>query len=195
MQDAKQAKLAEIDRRYKRRKKRPPPPLVGLRIRDLNRLLTARYGEVLPDDDAGRDDVEVIVHHLAQYATGHPARRINEWCRLRAPWLSIAELDALTIAAVTKPKRWRADKLAWRMRLTEQDRKALKITTIGAIDLGKAERTKRRRERERNRKMAKRRAKGMKSRAEYEKNSANRTKPWAAEGISRAAWYRRRKAA
>lgn len=185
------AKHAEIERRYKAKRKRAPTPLVGLRVRDLNRLLTARYGEVLPDDDAGRDDVEIVVHHLAQYASGNPAKRISQWCRLRAPWLSIGDLERLTVEAITRPKRWRADKLAWRMRLTAADRKALRITTIGAIDKPKAKRADDRKERDRNLKQATRRAKGAKPRAEYEASAINRTKPWVAAGVSRATWYRR----
>lgn len=31
-------------------------------------------------------------------------------------------------------------------------------------------------------------------RAEYEANSAERTRPWETEGVSRATWYRRRRA-
>jgi hypothetical protein len=51
---------------------------------------------------------------------------------------------------------------------------------------------KRRLERERQNK--ERRAAGAMLRAEYEANSLSRTRPWDAEGISRATWYRRRAA-
>lgn len=191
MADRVKAQLREVARRYKRRKKRDRPPLVGLRVRDLNRLLTARYGESLPNDDAGRDDVLIVAHHLAQYADGHPAKRITQWVRLRAPWMTVAELDALIAEALTKPKRWRADKLAWRLRLTAADRKALRITTIGAIDASKAQRLARRRERDRKRKALQRAAAGAKPRAEYERQSVERAKPWIMLGISRRTWYRR----
>jgi len=44
------------------------------------------------------------------------------------------------------------------------------------------------------RRRKKRRAKGMKSRADYlEANSLSRDKPWVAEGISRAQWYRKQR--
>jgi hypothetical protein len=185
----KAARHRELARKYKR-KKRERPPLVGLRVRDLNKLFRARYGEILPDDDSGRDDVAIVAHHLAQYADGHPARRITQWVRLRAPWMPIAELDALIAEAIAKPKRWRADKLAWRLRLTAADRSALRITTIGAIDASKGQRSARRRERDRKRKMLNRRASGAQPRPEYEAQSLERAQPWTMLGISRRTWYR-----
>jgi hypothetical protein len=191
--DRKAAQHKEVARRYKRRRKREAPPLVGLRLKDLNRLFTARYGERLPDDDAGRDDVAIVAHHLAQYADGHPAKRITSWVRLRAPWMTVAELDALITEAIAKPKRWRADKLAWRLRLTAADRSALRITTIGAIDANRAQRLARRRERDRKRKMLNRRASGAQPRTEYERASVERLQPWTMLGISRRTWYRRQR--
>lgn len=184
------AKRREVADRYKR-KRRTRPQLVGLRVKDLNRLLTARYGEVLPNDDAGMDDATIVAHHLAQYVDGNPVRRIKSWVSLRAPWMTIGDLDALIAEAITRPKRWRADKLAWRLRLTAAERKTLRITTIGAIDAPKSQREHDRLERERQRKQAKRRATGARPRAEYEAKAISRQEPWKAAGISRRTWYRR----
>lgn len=190
MADVIKAKHAEIERRYKRRRgKRPRPSLSALRIHDLNKLFAARYGHALPDDDAGKDDAQVMAHHLAALS-GDPRKRINGWLRLWCPWMSLADAEAVLAEAILRPQRWRADKLAWRLRLTEADRSALRITTIGAVDLGRSERTKRRRDRAKLRKQMLRRAAGAKPRAQYEANSINRTKPWIALGMSRAAWYR-----
>ena len=176
----------------KRNKRKRRPSLATLRIADLNRLFRARYGETLPNDDAGRDDVTIMAHHLVTLA-GNPEARIADWCRLRAPWLTITELADITADAIRKPRRWKADRLAWRLRLTEIDRKALRITTIGAIDRGKGTRTAQRRTASRQRAEASRRAKGARPRHEYEACSANRTKPWEALGVSRATWYRQRR--
>jgi hypothetical protein len=70
----------------------------------------------------------------------------------------------------------------------------LKIVTIGACDLLKAERTARRKAKARQRDEARRRTAGAETRAEYETNSLSKTRPWEAEGISRRTWERRRRA-
>jgi hypothetical protein len=135
-------------------KRRRPSPmqLVGLRLNDLAKIFRARYGNVLPNDDAGRDDLMVAVHHLASLA--HPRGHIAKWL----------------------------------------DRRMLGVTTIGAIDENKAARTKRRRALDRQRKENARRANGIKPRKVYEGQSVSAAKPWKAEGISRASWYRRKAA-
>ena len=163
--------------------------MASLRVRDLNRLFQARYGLTLPDDDAGRDDAAVMAHHLVGLP-GNPAERITHWLELKAPWFMIGETKALIAETITHPMRWRADKLAWRMRLTAADRKALRITTIGAIDASKGQRSAQRRDRKRKAEEARRRAKGAKPRTEYEASAISRQKPWEAAGMSRATWYR-----
>lgn len=175
-------------------KRRRPSPmqLIGLRMRDLTALFRSRYGgaTLLPDDDAGREDLFVAVNHLACLA--HPRKHVASWIETWAPWLTIAEQRDLVGPALANPQRWKADALAWRLRLTKEQRAMLGITTIGAIDEGKAARTKRRKDRERKRKAAVRRAAGMTPRSEYEKGGLSTAKPWEAEGISRRTWYRRR---
>lgn len=175
------------DTRRARRKRRPS--LTALRIADLNRLFRARYGDQLPNDDAGRDDLALMAHHLVALP-GNPADRIRQWALLRAPWIPAGELEAVIADAMRRPRRWSADRLAWRLRLIEDDRRALHITTIGAVDAGKASRAAARRARQRARKEAARRAAGVKPRAEYEAQSVARSKPWTALGMSRATWYR-----
>lgn len=174
----------------KRRSRRSPMQLVGLRLNDLARLFRGRYGHVLPDDDAGRDDLIVAVNHLA--CLPHPQKPIDRWLEIWAPWLTMKERRQIVGDALASPQRWKADALAWRLRLTAADRRTLGITTIGAIDESRAMRTKRRRERERQRKEQIRRAQGAKPRKTYKAQSVSKAKPWEAEGISRASWYRRR---
>lgn len=173
-----------------KRKRRSPMQLVGLRLNDLAKIFRARYGNVLPNDDAGRDDLMVAVHHLACLA--HPRGHIAKWLDLWAPWLTLAEHKVIIGEALANPQKWKADALAWRMRLTKEDRRMLGVTTIGAIDENKAARTKRRRQLDRQRKENARRAKGIRPRKVYEGQSITTAKPWIAEGISRASWYRRK---
>lgn len=164
--------------------------LVALRLNDLAKLFRGRYGHVLPDDDAGRDDLAVAVNHLA--CLPHPQKPIDCWLEIWAPWLTVKERKAIVSEALMNPMRWKADALAWRLRLTAADRAALGITTIGAIDENKAARKKRRKAQARKRMTAHRKASGSISRKTYEDQSVEQAMPWIAEGISRRTWYRRR---
>lgn len=182
-------KRAEIADRYRRKNKRVS--MAALRISELQRIRRARYPQGIPDTPDGRVMVRVIVHHLA-VLQGDQRRRINGWLDEHAPWLTLADANALMVEVATKPRRWRADRLAWRLKLIAADRKALRITTIGAIDVDKQARIRHRSERSRQIKAAARQAAGAVSRAHYEAQSLSREAPWVAQGISRATWYRRR---
>jgi hypothetical protein len=183
---------AEIARRYKAKQAdKPPVSITALRIAELRRLFLHRYGRILPDDDAGRDDALIMAHHIAR-RQGDARKRIQSWIELQAPWMAKDEMATLIDHVVARPLKWRADKLAPRLRLTEAERRQLRICTIGCVDLTKQERELARKVRHRQTDRARRRATGAKPRAEYETNSVNRTKPWLALGISRATWYRTR---
>lgn len=167
-----------------------PRQRLALRIRDLATLFRSRYGITLPDDDAGRDDLEIAVNHLA--CMPYPQVAVAHWIEIWAPWLTAAENHDMLARIMPHPMRWKADPMAWRLKVTMEERMALGLTTIGAIDCNKAARKKRRKQRDIKRKANQRRNQGAKPRALYEAESINRTKPWQAEGISRATWYRRK---
>jgi hypothetical protein len=173
------------DRRPKKESKpRSIPP--QFRIRDLSSLFTSRYGSaLLPDDDSGREDLEIMSHHLAHLSEAE--RRIRSWASLRAPWLSNGELASMIDHVLENPIRWRADTLARKLNLTASERAARKITTIGAIDETAEQREAKRKIRNRERMEAKRRAKGILPRVRYEPGR----KPWELEGISETTWRRR----
>jgi hypothetical protein len=168
-----------------------PMQRVTFRLKDLAQIFRHRYGIELPNDDSGRDDLEIAINHLASLA--RPRRRIANWIELWAPWLPAGEQKTMVGAALANPQYWDADTLAWRLRLTKKDRTMLGVTTIGSIDENKTARTKRRRKLDRERKAKARRAKGAPLRKVYEANSIAQAMPWIDEGISRATWYRRRK--
>jgi hypothetical protein len=180
----------EIARRYawhdlERRARRRPKLFCHLRLRQLERLFADRYGCTLPDDDAGRDDLYVAAMHIAD--GGAPELHITAWASLWAPWASAEHVAALVAKVIANPRRWRAETLGWRQRLTDTERTRLEITTIAPIDCTKAERAKRSKER----KQAVRKA-SRKADAAARPAPAARTKPWEAAGVSRASWYRRR---
>jgi hypothetical protein len=187
------ARHAEIARRHARKRDRDRQPfsVAAVRPNEIQRLLVSRYGHELPDDDAGRDDAFVMVNALAWRPQAE--RRIPAWLSLRTPWMRQDEARALTARTIAKPIKWSADKLGRRLNLTEAERQRLRITTIGAVDVDKAERQTRRKERKRLREQARRRAAGAKSRAEYETQSISKAKPWETIGMSRASWYRRQR--
>ena len=187
-------RLAEVDRRYKRnRRRRPRVTIATLRVRELTRLFTARYGQALPNDDAGREDAEIMAHHLARLS-GDIRKRIAGWISLNAPWMGADELESLTVRVTGACNRSSADELAQLLGLTMAERTSLGITTIGAIDMSKRERTEARKERKRLATSAKRRAHGIRPRQEYLATALSRLKPWKADGISARTWYRRQKA-
>lgn len=182
-----QAKHAEIARRYSKR--RPRPTMATLRVRDLTVLAKGRFGLVLPDTQPGRSFANVMAHHLAALP-GDPRKRISPWLRSWCPWLPLIDAETLLVECLTRPQRWSADKLAWRLRLLAADRTALRITTIGSIDESREQRAKRRKALDKARKATARKAKGTISRAQYLAKSISRAKPWQSLGMSRAAWYR-----
>jgi hypothetical protein len=182
------------DRQWRQRRRkcsRSGGPLHGLRIRDLETIYRHRYGGQLPDDDAGRGDAMLALHHLAGHALD-PRGRMLRWLSTWAPWFDPAEAAALVDSVLALPLHYRADTLADRLNLNSRDRAALGVTTIGATDLRRDARKVRRRERARKAKQAKRRAAGARPRAEYERSSASKSQPWKSAGMSRATWYRNR---
>ena len=120
-----------------------PRQMVAFRLRDFDTLFSSRYrGGPLPDDDSGRDDIEPVIHHLAAL----PARRAQHWLKVWAPWLTLREQEAIVADELMNARKWTADQLACRYRVTRKERDMLGLTTIGATDFGKAARTKRRKE-------------------------------------------------
>jgi hypothetical protein len=181
------ARKAEIRRRYARG--RPRFSWIGRRVVDLEAFYSDTYGQQLPDNDNGRDLVRIMAHHLAQ-TFDDPRHSLPQALERWAPWLSIVDARELVADAIAKPRRWKADRLAWRLKLDDATRTRLGITTIGSVDVDAAERKRRREARKYQRKVARRRAQGATTRAEYLAASVSRARPWMELGMSRAAWYR-----
>jgi hypothetical protein len=170
-----------------------------LRLGDLKRFLRDRYGHTLPDDDAGRADLYELLLP-ASLGVKSPVRIMRNMIETWAPWMSKDEADALIeeIENLPPPMRKKnAQVLGKLLGLTLAERSRLNIRTIAAdvSDDEKAAHTKaKRREQARRRQVKRRRKTGKKSRAAYLAGSVTAQKPWLAEGISRASWYRRNSA-
>ncbi len=187
------AKHREIARRYARRKRKGlwPRTFSAIRLAELDRLYRHRYGATLPSSDMGEVCASVAVQHIG--ALRDAPRRAAAWLAHWSPWLGLASRERLIEAATSKPLRYRADKLAWKLRVTADERDGLNLRTIGAIDLPKAQRDQIAKLDKRERERQRRRANGAKPRKLYERNSISATKPWVDAGISRSHWYRKRR--
>lgn len=188
------ARQREIAHRYAeaKRKKFGPVTLAAIRAAELTRLYQARYpGGQLPADDFGETAARIAIYHIAKLRDA--TRRMSRWLDRWAPWAGDAGHERLINDALTCPLRYKADKLAWKLKVTAEERQRLGLRTIGAIDQSAEQRAAIAKERRAQRARDRRRAEGAKPRAEYEANSISRGQPWIAAGMSRAAWYHQRK--
>ena len=112
-------------------------------------VLMDHYHGPLPDDDTGHRRAELMVRYLV----AQPLDGVSEaehflalWC----PWMPPAK-RAQTVQRARRlpPPRFKADTLAQRLGVDYQIRQRLKLTQIGAIDVPKAERDRRRKDRDR----------------------------------------------
>ena len=181
-----QARHLEFDLEEKRkRRKRGSSAKNNVRPRELERVFRDRYGAILPDDDAGLDDLFIMANHLAHLDA--PDKRIASWVRQWAPWYSADETAALIETVLARPLKWTANSMAKRLGLNEATRSRLGLTTIGAIDCSKAKRAKLRKMRNNEAKRVHRAEAGAKPHAA----SVEQTKPWLQLGIKRRTYYRR----
>ena len=171
-----------------------------VRIGDLITIFWSRYGGgrlfVFPNDDAGREDLHVLLDH---YSLAYP-HAILRVLKARAPWLTGIEREDLLQEVTRHPRFWRSRELAIKLNLTEAERRKYagerkQIRTIAAVDVSDDERKRLRKARNAEHQRAKRRARGAKSRDEWlAANSKSRTKPWLALGTGRSVYYAKLKA-
>ncbi len=164
------------------------------RIGDLNNLFARRYGGnresyVFPDDDAGLEDLKILLHH---YALNYPLA-MPRIIKLRAPWMNEAAAVRLLEQIEAFPQKLRSDTLGRKHNLTGAEWRTLRLRTIAPVDMTRQERVAFSQALARQRRQARRRAQGKKPRAEYLAKSLSQTKPWLAYNISRTTWYRRGK--
>lgn len=156
------ARRYEVARRYSRKAKvgKRTRSMAAIRLAELTRWLddTNGAGVELDPCEESVAIARLFAHHLA--ALPDMPRRVTAWLDRYAPWLTLASREVLIAECASCPLKWSADKMAWKIRLTDDQRTRLKITTIGAIDCSRDQRKardrKRRAERERARRAAKR---------------------------------------
>ena len=176
------------DARMRAERGPPETKIPCLRGRELERLFRDRYGRHLPDDDAGRDDFLIAAHTIAGRGK-NPDKRIRAFAAAWAPWMEAGELAAVIATVVPHPRRYTALQAGNRLGLTDEERDRLRITTIRAAGVTDQEMADRRRAKDRDRKTAKRAEQRV-----TKPEPVSKSKPWLADGISRATWYRRKAA-
>ncbi len=177
------ARKYEVAKRYRRKSKKlanRSRGMAAIRLSELTRWMDDVYGEgvELEAGEASYSIVRIMAHHLG--ALPDAPRRITRWSATYAPWISPRDLERLISEVLHCPIKWSADKLAWKLRLSDATRTRLKIRTIGAYDVTREQR------------IARRKAKQV----EYDRQRRPRKRqpigqPWIAASISRATWYRR----
>jgi hypothetical protein len=102
--------------------------------------------------------------------------------------ISEAEASEITEEASIIRKCWSADNLARFLGVTYAQRQALGLTTVGSVNVGRQARKELRKRADRLYQERRRRERGARPHSE----SLSQSKPWRAEGMSRAKWYRQR---
>jgi hypothetical protein len=164
--------------------------MTRIRLRELERLFSLRYGKFLPRNAVGRDALTITAHHIVHMGP-NAEDHITAWARVWAPWMPAKRATELAARVIANPAKFKADTLGERLRLTREERDYLGITTIGAVGQSVQERKELRQYRRRLKARLHRQRRGAKTRSEYEEGALTRTKPWNALGISRRTWYRR----
>lgn len=133
--------------------------MAAIRIAELMRWLEDTFGAGVELEPSAQAEtiIRIFAHHFLCLPSG--PRRLSDWYRTYCPWLALRDREYLISEATHCPLKWSADKLAWKLRLTDEQRGRLKITTIGAIDCNKDQRKERDRKRRAEREKARRAAK------------------------------------
>jgi hypothetical protein len=175
-------RIIALEYRPRQQRQQHGPKLSNFRKKELEMVFTQRYRSwQLPNDDAGRADLRIMLDHLALRGEDH-ARR---WAELKAPWMPEAELDDM-VDDVGEGKFWTPAALGKALNLTNAERMRLDIRTIRPVDRTKKQLEQDCRERHAKAEAARRAKAGAKPQA----TSAERMQPWKTAGISRAKWYR-----
>jgi hypothetical protein len=156
------ARKLEIRRRYDRKAAKVGKrsrSMAAIRLAELTRWLhdANGHGTELEPTERSIEIVRLFAHHMG--GLPESPRRITAWLADYAPWIKGADRERLITEVATCPLKWSADKLAWKIRLTDAKRTELKIKTIGAMDCNKAQRDARRRQDAAARQRARRAAK------------------------------------
>jgi len=168
--------------------------LPGQRLAELELLINARFGPRGVDTDDWGAIAAIGLNHLVAHVRLLPVREdrpqeaelCRSWLARFCPCVDQAAADELIAKVIARPRKFRADTLAKLLNVTDAERRALGLRTIGATDRDAEARKADRRAADRERKRAARRAA-----ARPRKPTLAESRPWVALGMSRATWYRK----
>jgi len=176
-------RIAKRHRLLQKEKREPSALIINLFKVAMEELFAARYGERrLPDDDAGRDDLRIMMDVLMQRGEDH----CRGWAAYWMPDLPDHELDDILDSA---GKRWTPAAIGKALNLTNAERTRLGIRIILPVDRTKTQLKQDTKKRNAERERARRLEAGARPHA----RSARQTEPWKALGISKATYYRKLK--
>jgi hypothetical protein len=164
-----------------------------LLIGDLRRVFRHRWGPMLPDDGAGRDDLNLLLIPISLDAK-RPVEKMTAEIVVIAPWMPPIEAKQIIGDLVNLPVFYRkpsAKEIGERLRLTNTERERLKAWQIAPVDRTKEELVEQRKAKKRARAKRARRKAGTVARADYLAKSRSRLEPWKAECVCRRTWERR----
>lgn len=140
------ARKWEIRQRYERQAKigKRSRHMAAIRLAELSRWLEDSHGAgcELEPTSSSEAIARIFVNHFVIIADGN--RRAAQWLEMYCPWISVRSREAMITAANNFPIFLSADKLGWKVKLTDEQRTRLKITTIGAVGITKEQRAERR---------------------------------------------------
>ena len=141
----------------------------------------------MPDDDAGAEDLRILLHVKAQcYQPQRRERALVNEIEVSAPWLANGAAIKLASEIAAKPMWLKVDTLGQLLNVDWQTRERLRVWQIGAIDMPADIRQIRRRQRNAERMWRQRRAEGRKTRDQYVAEALSNAKPWEFSGHLKA---------
>jgi hypothetical protein len=166
--------------------------MAAKRIHELERYLDHRYGQFVPDDDAGREDLVILLNHVAKNRLD-PRSKVLGTIRRWAPRMPETEAEALADKILKKPRKYKATTLGRLLRLTQEEQITLYIETIRPFDKTDADMEEDSKRRDREWQAANRAAKG--SGRPRGRPKSKGVKPWETMGIAKSTYYRRKRKA
>ena len=163
---------------------------------DFIKLFRHRWGPVLPDDDAGRGDLWLVVCN-ASLARKEPQKKMRHLIEVLAPWMTAEECEEYVkhVWGLDFYQRLMTGReIGESLRLTNAEREALKIRQFKPIDMTDEELAEQRKAKSRERRKRVRETSGRPSRETYLAKFESHQRPWEALGIHRRTWERRRAA-